>query len=67
MIKFYLNGVSYKIEKSISLQSLVKHINYNQNLLVIEYNNRICNKKIWSDTFVQAFDKIEFITIVGGG
>ena len=67
MIIFYLNGVSYKIDKPISLQVLVKYINYNQDLLVIEYNNKVRNKKIWSDTLIQAFDKIEFITIVGGG
>jgi thiamine biosynthesis protein ThiS len=34
---------------------------------VIEYNNVICNKKNWDKIFITNDDKIEIVTIVGGG
>ena len=40
---------------------------YNQSLLVVEYNNFICNKTQWNQTKIQDKDKIEIVTIVGGG
>ena len=46
---------------------MVKYFNYNTALLVLEYNNLICNKKSWDKIFIQNNDVIEIVTIVGGG
>lgn len=66
-IKFLLNGESYFIEQKITLLELVIYFNYNTSLLVLEYNNLICNKKNWNKIFINNNDKIEIVTIVGGG
>ena len=65
--KFYLNGQKYSIKQSISLFDLVNYFNFNDSLLVLEYNNLICNKKNWKKIFIENQDKIEIVTIVGGG
>ena len=65
--KFYLNGQKYSIKQSISLFDLVNYFNFNDSLLVLEYNNLICNKKNWKEIFIKDQDKIEIVTIVGGG
>nr|YP_010537066.1 Thiamine biosynthesis protein [Lithodesmioides polymorpha]UYC30853.1 Thiamine biosynthesis protein [Lithodesmioides polymorpha] len=68
MIKtFFLNGQEYCIDKPISLFELLAYFNYNSALLVLEYNNFICNKKNWDKIFITNNDKIEIVTIVGGG
>jgi thiamine biosynthesis protein ThiS len=46
----------------------MKYFNYNTSLLlVLEYNNLICNKKNWDKIFIKNNDRIEIVTIVGGG
>ena len=65
--KFLLNGQKYVINQSINLFDLVNYFNYNDSLLVLEYNNLICNKKNWKEIFIKDQDKIEIVTIVGGG
>ena len=65
--KFFLNGQQYYTEQSINLSDLISYFNYNDSLLVLEYNNSICNKKKWKKIFIKNNDKIEIVTIVGGG
>ena len=64
---FILNGQFYFTTKKLTLLDLILYFNYNDSLLVIEYNNFICNKKNWNKIFLQERDKIEIVTIVGGG
>ena len=64
---FSLNGESYYISDNIMLIDLIKYFNYNDTLLVLEYNNHICKKQTWNKVFIQNQDKIEIVTIVGGG
>jgi sulfur carrier protein len=65
--KFFLNSQEYSTEYNITLLNLVNYFNYNDSLLVLEYNNTICNKKNWHKFFIKNNDKIEIVTIVGGG
>ena len=64
---FFLNGEKYYIEVKVSLLELITYFNYNTSLLVLEYNNSICNKKNWNKIYINDNDKIEIVTIVGGG
>jgi sulfur carrier protein len=64
---FFLNGEKYYIEDEITLLQLISYFNYNISLLVLEYNNSICNKKNWDKLYITNNDKIEIVTIVGGG
>ena len=65
--KFLLNGQKYSTNAVINLLDLINYFNYNNSLLVIEYNNLICNKKSWEKIYIKDNDKIEIVTIVGGG
>ena len=65
--KFFLNGQQYYTKQSINLSDLINYFSYNDSLLVLEYNNSICNKKNWKKIFIKNNDKIEIVTIVGGG
>ena len=42
-------------------------ISDNDSLLVLEHNNSISDKKNWKKIFIKDQDKIEIVTIVGGG
>ena len=64
---FFLNGEEYLTDQNINLLDIINYFNYNQSLLVLEYNKFICPKKNWSSIFLKNNDRIEIVTIVGGG
>ena len=70
MIKFkyfFLNGQKYFTKSELTISDLVRYFNYNTSLFVLEYNSLICNKKNWNQIRIKNNDKIEIVTIVGGG
>lgn len=67
LITFFLNGQQYYSNTAISLSDLLNYFNYNSSLLVLEYNDFVCNRKNWDQIIIQENDKIEIVTIVGGG
>ncbi len=64
---FILNGQKYRTTYNTTISDLIYYFGYNQSLLVVEYNQFICNKTEWNKIFIQENDKIEIVTIVGGG
>ena len=64
---FFLNGEEYITNRNINLFDIIHYFNYDQSLLVLEYNKFICPKKNWSTLFIKNKDIIEIVTIVGGG
>jgi sulfur carrier protein len=64
---FFLNGEKYSTEFDFTILQLLKYFNYNPSILVLEYNNSICNKNHWNNVSINNNDKIEIVTIVGGG
>ena len=64
---FFLNGQKYTTAYKLTISDLIKYFGYNQSLLVVEYNQFICHKTEWNKIFIQENDKIEVVTIVGGG
>ena len=65
--QFFLNGEKYYSKQDLTISKLIEYFNYNTSLLVLEYNNLICNKKNWNNIVITENDKIEIVTIVGGG
>lgn len=65
--KFFLNGQEYQSSSNFTLSEFINYFNYNSSLLVLEYNNFICPKEKWDQVIVKENDKIEIVTIVGGG
>jgi len=67
MIEFFINGKKYYSSRTISIKDLINYFSYNSELLILEYNEIICNKKNWPYYIITTNDKIEIISIVGGG
>ena len=67
MNKFFLNGKKYLTSSSLTILDLIHYFGYNKSLLVVEYNQFVCSKMEWNKILIQDNDKIEIVTIVGGG
>ena len=67
IVKFWLNGKRYCVNKTIRLSDLIDYFNYADTLLVLEYNKFIYDKSSWKQILISDLDTIEIVTIVGGG
>lgn len=65
--KIFLNGDEYFTPSELTLLEIITYFNYNASLFILEYNYKICERKNWKKILVKNKDKIEIITIVGGG
>jgi len=64
---FFLNGQQYYTNSELTILELMRYFDYNISLLVLEYNATIWDKENWNRTLIQNNDKMEIVTIVGGG
>jgi thiamine biosynthesis protein ThiS len=65
---FWFNGQKYlSQDMEFTIFDLLNYFDYNPSLLVVEYNNSILIKKNWNKIVILNNDKIEVLTIVGGG
>jgi thiamine biosynthesis protein ThiS len=65
--QFFVNDHEFYTDVDITLFDLIYYFNYTTSLFVLEYNNLICDKIQWDKIIVGNKDKIEIVTIVGGG
>lgn len=69
MLSVSLNGLKYKIymSKPSQIVDLLQFFNHQKQLVIIEYNGKIYNDLLSKPSYLKQKDKIEIITIVGGG
>ena len=68
-MKIRVNGEERFIQsnKSISLYETIKLLGYSSNTVVVELNRLIINSEEWEDKYIKNGDKLEIVSIVGGG
>ena len=64
---FYFNGQKYSTIELITVCDIINYFGYESILFVVEYNGYICNEIEWTKIRIKNNDRIEIITIVGGG
>ena len=66
-IALQVNGESRQSTAGLSLQQLLVELGYEPRLVVVEFNGAIVPRAQWPDQAVAAGDRLEVVTIVGGG
>ena len=69
-MKIRVNGKEKKIElenEKALLSSTLELLGYKQNTVVVEVNDLIINSKKWESEILKEGDKLEIVSIVGGG
>lgn len=69
ILSFFFYGELYNLRtyKLFNLEDLIKFFNIKKNLIVIEYNGKVINLENGLSIKVKNNDKIEILSIVGGG
>ncbi len=66
-ITLHVNGHDQSCPQQTRLPDLLTQLGFNPRLIAIEYNGEILHRQFWEQTYVQAGDRLEVVTIVGGG
>ena len=62
-----INGEVREFGDSLSLPKLLERIEMNPRLVAVEYNGEILHRQFWVETKIKNGDRLEIVTIVGGG
>ena len=69
-MKIRVNGkeknIELKNEKAL-LSSTLEFLGYKSNTIVVEVNDLIINSKKWDNEILKEGDRLEIVSIVGGG
>lgn len=63
----FVNGSPYEYIKPFSAQDLLLYLGFNTDVILVDYNGSILQKEEWPTIFLQNQDRIEIITLAGGG
>lgn len=66
-ISLQVNGESHTCTAQTYLPQLLEQLGLNPRLVAVEYNGEILHRQFWSETEIKEGDKLEIVTIVGGG
>ncbi len=66
-ITLQVNGETRSCLSQTPLPDLLQQLGFNPRLVAVEYNGEILHRQYWDQTKIQAGDRLEIVTIVGGG
>ena len=66
-INIQVNGEPQTCEVATPLPKLLTQLQLNPRLIAVEYNGEILHRQHWDNTQMQSGDRLEIVTIVGGG
>jgi sulfur carrier protein len=67
MIDLQVNGSNHNCDSHTSLSDLLAQMGLNPQMVAVEYNGEILPRQVWAETIMQPDDRLEIVTIVGGG
>ncbi len=66
-ITLHVNGEPRSCAAETPLPLFLEQLALNPRLVAVEYNGEILHRQFWEQTRLQAGDRLEIVTIVGGG
>lgn len=67
MLKITVNGAAVEIEHPMSVELLLRTVEVPKNYLAVEVNEDVVAKEDHGQVIVNDGDRIEVVTLVGGG
>lgn len=66
-IALEVNGEKRTCNEGAFLPDVLETLGFNPRLVAVEYNGEILHRQYWTETKMQMGDRLEVVTIVGGG
>lgn len=62
-----VNGETRTCAAQSLLPDVLQQLGFNPRLVAVEYNGEILHRQFWAETQMHEGDRLEVVTIVGGG
>ncbi len=62
-----VNGEARTCNPGVALPAFLQQLGMNPRLVAVEYNGEILHRQFWETTEMKPGDRLEIVTIVGGG
>ena len=66
-MRIQVNGEPHEVPERLSLAELLGRLQFRQDSVAVERNLEIVPRNRWTDTLLQAGDRLEIVHFVGGG
>ncbi len=66
-ILLQVNGEAQSCPMGTTLPQLLQQLGMDPRLVAVEYNGEILHRQFWDTTIMATDDRLEVVTIVGGG
>jgi sulfur carrier protein len=66
-VTLQVNGEQRTCAPHTPLPQFLSQLGLNPQLVAVEYNGEIIQRSVWGDTHLDKGDRLEIVTIVGGG
>lgn len=66
-ISLTVNGEIQRCSTHVTLPHFLESLGMNPRLVAVEYNGEILHRQFWETTEMTEGDRLEIVTIVGGG
>ncbi len=66
-INLQVNGEPQTCTAGTHLPQMLEQLGLNPGLVAVEYNGEILHRQYWQETELKEGDRLEIVTIVGGG
>jgi sulfur carrier protein len=67
LITLQVNGQPQSCRDRLLLPEMLIELGLNPRLIAVEYNGEILHRQFWPKTQLNSGDRLEIVTIVGGG
>jgi sulfur carrier protein len=66
-LKVIVNGKTTELAQSMNLQEFVSVRKLSSETVIIELNEKVVKKSLWTKTLLSEGDHLELVSLVGGG
>ena len=66
-ITITVNGEPWTCSPDVPLMAALDRLGFDPRLIALEYNGEILHRQYWPTATLKAGDRLEVVTIVGGG
>ena len=66
-VNLFVNGESQSVPTELTMRQLLVHLQLEPRMVAVEYNGEILHRQNWDNTVMTEGDRLEIVTMVGGG
>ena len=66
-VNLFVNGESQSVPTKLTMRQLLVHLQLEPRMVAVEYNGEILHRQNWDNTVMTEGDRLEIVTMVGGG